>query len=124
MPHARFLFRHPCRIALRAGPKGAELPNLDAAEREAMKTVIGLVRDVLPKVEARKVKLSVCNDQGERVLTIRVAIDIERSAQAAGPSREMSPRNSQMGIDGTGQGTKGSVSIVARASARHPRGGR
>jgi len=57
-----------------------EFPDLDAAEREARRTVMELARDFLPEGDARKVNLEVRNDQGERVLTIRVAMDIERSA--------------------------------------------
>jgi hypothetical protein len=67
--------------------KGMEFPDLDAAEREARKAVIGLAREFLPKGDARKVKLEVRNERGERVLTIRVTMDIERSAQATEPSR-------------------------------------
>ncbi len=80
MPRFYFDVRAGFRFA--QDPEGREFPDLDAAEREAMQAVIGITRDLLPKGDAREVKIQVRNEQGERVLTIRVAMDIERSAEA------------------------------------------
>ena len=64
-----------------------EFPDLDAAEREAVKAAAGIASEWPPKGDPRKVMIDVRNEEGERVLTIRVTMDIERSAPAAGLSR-------------------------------------
>ena len=64
-----------------------EFPDLDTAEREAVKAAAGIAREWPSKGDPRKVMIDVRNEQGERVLTVTVAMHIERSAQAAEPSR-------------------------------------
>jgi len=56
-----------------------EFPDLDTAEREAVKAAADIARGWLPKGDARKVTIDVRNEQGERVLTITVTMHIERS---------------------------------------------
>ena len=64
-----------------------EFPDLDTAEREAVKVAADIARGWLPKGNAREVTVDVRNEHGERVLAVTVTMQIERSGQAAGPSR-------------------------------------
>ena len=69
-----------------------EFPDLDTAEREAVKAAAGIAREWLPKGDVRKVMIEVRDEQGERVLTVTVAMHIERSAQATEPARARAAR--------------------------------
>jgi hypothetical protein len=57
---------------------GMELPDLDAAEREAAETVVSIGRDLLPKGKARDVTVEVRNAHGERVLTVKITMQVNR----------------------------------------------
>jgi cell division septal protein FtsQ len=58
---------------------GLELDNLEAAEHEAVLTAVQLGRDWLP--QAREVRLAVRDGQRRLVLTLNLALVIERLAQ-------------------------------------------
>lgn len=70
----------------REGPKftpddeGLEFPDLDAAEREAAEAAAEMGRDRLPKGDARDITVEVRNERGQRVLTVRVSMEIDRVA--------------------------------------------
>ena len=70
----------------REGPRfipdeeGMELPSLDAAEREAAETAAEMGRDRLPSGDSRDVTVEVRNEHGQRVLTVRVSMEIDRVA--------------------------------------------
>jgi hypothetical protein len=59
-------------------PEGLELDSLEAAEHEAVQTVVQLGRDQLPS--AREVRLAVTDDQRRPVLAVRVVLTVERLA--------------------------------------------
>jgi len=60
--------------------EGLEFPNLDAAEREAAEAAAEIGRDRLPSGDTRDVTVEVRNEHGQRVLTVRVSIEIDRVA--------------------------------------------
>ena len=84
MPRFYFGIRTGCSFV--PDTEAMEFPDLDTAECEAVKAAAGIASEWPPKRRPREVMIDVRNDQGERVLTIRVTMDIERSTQAAGPS--------------------------------------
>ena len=71
---------------VREGPKltpdedGLEFPDLDAAEREAATAAAEMGRDLLPRGDARDITVEVRNEYGQQVLTVRVAMEIDRVA--------------------------------------------
>ena len=82
---------------IREGPRfipdneGQEVPDLAAAEREAMAAAASMARDLLPKGRARAVTITVRNGQGERVLTVTVRMEVARGSQQAAVSRAREP---------------------------------
>ncbi len=60
--------------------EGLEFRDLDAAERAAAETAAEMGRDRLPRGDSRDVTVEVRNEHGQRVLTVRVAIEIDRVA--------------------------------------------
>ena len=62
--------------------EGQELPDLDAAEREAAEVAAEISRDKLPKGNAREIIIEVRNEHGQRVLTATVGLEIVRVAPA------------------------------------------
>ncbi len=60
--------------------EGLEFPDLDAAEREAAVTAAEIGRDVLPRGDSRDVTIEVRNEHGQRVLTVRVTMEVDRVA--------------------------------------------
>jgi hypothetical protein len=80
MPVPRFYFD------VREGSKfipdedGLEFPDLGAAERGAAESAASIGRDLLPKGDAREVTVEVRNEHGQRVLTVTVAMHLERVA--------------------------------------------
>ena len=60
--------------------EGLEFPDLDAAEREAAEAAAEIGRDRLPRGDSRDVTVEVRNEHGQRVLTVRVSIEIDRVA--------------------------------------------
>ncbi len=60
--------------------EGLEFPDLDAAEREAATAAAEMGRDLLPRGDARDITVEVRNEHGQQVLTVRVAMEIDRVA--------------------------------------------
>ena len=78
--HAAVLLRRPRRGKFTPDEEGLELPNLDAAEREAAEAAAEIGRDRLPRGDSRDVTVEVRIEHGQRVLTVRVSIEIDRVA--------------------------------------------
>jgi hypothetical protein len=57
---------------------GLEFPDLDAAEREAAEAAAAIGRDRLPNGDTREVVMEVRNEHRQRVLTLRVSMQVER----------------------------------------------
>jgi hypothetical protein len=65
--------------------EGLEFPDLDAAEREAAEreaatAAAEMGRDLLPRGDARDITVEVRNEHGQRVLTVRITMQIDRVA--------------------------------------------
>jgi hypothetical protein len=60
--------------------EGLECDSLDIAEREAAIAAAEIGRDRLPKVDPRRVTVEVRNEQGQRVTTVTVSMEIHRVA--------------------------------------------
>ncbi len=58
--------------------EGMELPDLDAAETEAAEAAALITRDAIRKRTARSVTVEVRDDEGQRVITVVVALAIDR----------------------------------------------
>ena len=58
--------------------EGLEFPNLDAAEQEAIHAVVSIGKDRLPRSDTRNVTVEVRDEDKKRVLTVTVALMIER----------------------------------------------
>jgi hypothetical protein len=76
MPHFYFDIREGARFV--PDDTGLELPDLDAAEREAAKGAVEIGRDRLPSGDAREVTIEVKNEHQQRVLTVMVSMHVER----------------------------------------------
>jgi len=59
---------------------GLDFPDLDAAEWEAVEAAAEMGRDRLPRGDARDITVEVRNEPGQRVLTVRIAMEINRVA--------------------------------------------
>lgn len=57
---------------------GLEFDSLDAAEQEAACTAAEIGRDRLPKGDTREVTVEVKNEHHQRVLTVKVSMEIDR----------------------------------------------
>jgi hypothetical protein len=57
---------------------GLEFDSLDAAEHEAACTAAEIGRDRLPTSDAREITVEVKNEHRQRVLTIKVSMEIDR----------------------------------------------
>ena len=66
--------------------EGLEFDSLDGAERAAAELAADLGRDRLPKGETRAVTVELADEHRQRVLTVRVSMEIDRV--------EPSPRHS------------------------------
>jgi len=86
MPRFYFDIREGAKFI--ADPDGLAFPDLDAAEREAAETAGSISRDVLPRGDARDVTIEVRNEHSQRVLTIRVTMDVERVVPSPVPPTE------------------------------------
>jgi hypothetical protein len=62
--------------------EGLEFATLDAAEQEATLTAAEIGRDWLPTGGSRTVRIEVRDEQGNRLLTVKVSLEVDR----AGPS--------------------------------------
>lgn len=64
---------------------GLELPDLDAAEREAAESAASIGRDLLPKGDARDVTIEVKNEHRQRVVTVTVSMHLDRVSPEPSP---------------------------------------
>jgi hypothetical protein len=67
--------------------EGSDCPGLNAAEREAVETAAEIGRDLLPDGKARAVSIDVRNEQGQRVLTVTVSLQIDRVEPSPAPPK-------------------------------------
>ena len=58
--------------------EGVTFDSLDAAEREAAIAAAEIGRDRLPKGDSREITVEVRNEHRQRVLTVKVSMDIDR----------------------------------------------
>jgi hypothetical protein len=58
--------------------RGLEFDGLDGAERAAAELAADLGRDRLPKGETRAVTVELADEHRQRVLTVRVSMEIDR----------------------------------------------
>ena len=67
--------------------EGLQFDNLAAAEREAAVAAAEIGRDHLPKGDSREVMLEVMNEHRERVLTVKVSMEVDRVEPPPQPLR-------------------------------------
>jgi hypothetical protein len=71
--------------------EGLEFNDLEAAEQEAATAAAEMGRDRLPSGDTRDITVEVRNEHGQRVLTVRVIMEIDRveppPRAPAGPRR-------------------------------------
>jgi hypothetical protein len=67
--------------------EGLEFASLDAAEHEAACTAAEIGRDRLPTGDAREVTVEVRNEPRQRVLTIKVSMEVDRVEPQPQPPR-------------------------------------
>jgi len=67
--------------------EGLEFDSLDAAEREAAESAAEIGRDQLPKGDAREVTIEVRNEHRQRVLTVKVSMEVDRVEPPPQPPR-------------------------------------
>ncbi len=58
--------------------EGQELDTLNAAERMAAEAAAEIGRDLLPKMDDRRVTVEMRNEHRQRVLTVTVSMEIDR----------------------------------------------
>ena len=66
--------------------EGLEFDSLDGAERAAAELAAEIGRDRLPKGEARAITVELSNEHRQRVLTVRVLMEIDRVEPPPKPS--------------------------------------
>lgn len=76
MPRFYFDVREGARFT--PDDNGLEFDSLDAAEYEAAVSAAEIGRDRLPKGDARDITIEVKNEHQQRVLTVKVSIEIDR----------------------------------------------
>ncbi len=74
----RFYFDIREGVRLTPDDEGLEFDSLNAAEYEATRTAAEIGRDRLPKGDVREVTIEVRNEHGQRVLTVKVSMDVDR----------------------------------------------
>lgn len=57
---------------------GLDLEDLDAAQREVVRTLPGLARDALPDARSREFAIEVRDDAGRKLLRATLALKVER----------------------------------------------
>jgi hypothetical protein len=57
---------------------GLEFPDSDAAQQAAAETATSIARETLPYGKVNEVTIRVRNEHGERVVTVRVTMQVER----------------------------------------------
>ena len=58
--------------------EGTDLPDMDAAEREAAELAASIGRDRLPSSESRAIIVEARNEHRQRVMTVTASLDIVR----------------------------------------------
>jgi hypothetical protein len=66
---------------------GLEFESLDAAEHEAACAAAEIERDRLPTSDTREITVEVRNERRQRVLTIRVSMEVDRVDPSPQPPR-------------------------------------
>ena len=66
---------------------GLEFESLDAAEHEAACTAAEIGRDRLPTSDAREITIEVKNEHRQRVLTIKVSMEVDQVDPSPQPPR-------------------------------------
>jgi hypothetical protein len=67
--------------------EGLEFDSLDAAEQEAATAAAEIGRDRLPTGDSREITVEVRNEHRQRVLTVKVSMDIDRVEPPPQPPR-------------------------------------
>jgi hypothetical protein len=60
---------------------GLELESLEAAEREAIRTTIGIGQDSLPRGHASEIEVQVKNDDGFLLLSVTMSLTVRRTVR-------------------------------------------
>ena len=76
MPRFYFDIREGSRFA--PDYEGIEFPDLEAAEHEAAIAAASLAHDLLPQEEAPVVAIDLRTEPGQRLLTIKVSLEVDR----------------------------------------------
>ncbi|MDB5645886.1 hypothetical protein [Methylobacterium sp.] len=58
--------------------EGIDFPDLDKAEQEAIQAVVSIGRERLPRGDTRDVTVEVQDENRKRVLTVTVALTVDR----------------------------------------------
>lgn len=74
----RFYFDVREGLAFTQDEEGLEYPNIARAEREACITAAEIGRDALPKGHVRDVTVEVKNEDRQRIVTVRLRMDVDR----------------------------------------------
>lgn len=77
----RFYFDVRAGAECISDPEGLELDTLEIAEHEAMRTALALGRDWLPR--AREIRVDVKDEQRRPLVSLTVALTIERAGRTA-----------------------------------------
>ena len=85
MPRFYFDVREGARFI--PDEEGLEFDSLDAAEREAATAAAEIGRDRLPTGDSREITVEVRNEHRQRVLTVKVSMDIDRVEPPPQPPR-------------------------------------
>ena len=75
---SRFYFDVRERASFIPDEEGLEFDSLDAAEQEAATAAAEIGRDRLPQGDSREITVEVRNEHRQRVLTVKVSMDIDR----------------------------------------------
>ena len=67
--------------------EGLEFDSLDAAEQEAATAAAEIGRDRLPTGDSREIPVEVRNEHRQRVLTVKVSMEIDRVEPPPQPPR-------------------------------------
>ena len=85
MPRFYFDVREGARFV--PDDEGLEFASLEAAEHEAACTAAEIGRDRLPIGDAREITVEVRNEHRQRVLTIKVSMEVDRVEPSPQPPR-------------------------------------
>jgi hypothetical protein len=83
----RFYFDVREGTSFTSDEEGLEFDNLDAAERMAAEAAAEIGRDRLPKGEAREITVELRNEHRQRVLTVKVSMEVDRVEPPPQPLR-------------------------------------